>query len=88
MKDVDREIAQIVESINIPSKDQELMAGAIYQNLKMRIGLQLSSSSDSEMIRKIIKAFDNGDMDQIERYVSDRLISAILSDIRQEIGRP
>ena len=86
MKDYDQQINDIVEAMDIPSKDYELMAGVIYENLKARIGLRISDMLDEKQLSELEETSDSDFFVAVNRLVPDidSLIDEELDQIKRE----
>ena len=89
-KDYDKAIVELVNSMNIPDKDRELMIASIYQNLKIRLGIKMASLLSDEQLSKLEQAYSSGDNSsaflEIEKMIPnfDQLLSNEIAEIKQE----
>jgi len=84
------EINDLLDALNIPSKDRGLMIESIYQNLKSRVGIRLASTLDDQQLNKLEQAFTANDqtfLDQIDQLVPniDQIFDQEFQEIKQEL---
>lgn len=91
MQNFDQEIQDIVNSMDIPIKDHDLMIGSIYENLKLRVGIRMSSILNEEQLEQLEKTAQKDNDDDIfiliNKYIpgADKLIQEELDQIKREL---
>lgn len=92
MKDYDKEIDQLVESLDVSEKDKELMRASIYQNLKIRLGIKLAAELDEGQLKELEDTYADEDhktaFAKIEQLVPDvdQMLSQELKEISGQLG--
>jgi len=86
----DQQINNLLDSLNIPAKDRELMIESIYQNLKSRVGIRIASQLNDQQLSQLEQASDKEDkafLDQIDQLVPniDQIFDQEFNGIKQEL---
>jgi len=70
MKNYDDQIEKIVDSLNIPDKDRDLMIASIYQDLKLRVGMRLAEELSDEELAKLMPLFNEDNQEEALMRIS------------------